>query len=140
MMAAGLADPKERDFWLEHGGEETLASYAGHATALKDDLAWFATLPTMLETAHHIFVHAGLDPRHALDDQSDRTRLWIRGWAQADHDFGKHIVYGHTPQAAPLLMRHSTCLDTGAYNGGPLSAGAFDEAGNCGPLALLQAQ
>jgi serine/threonine protein phosphatase 1 len=140
MMVAGLSDPKERDFWLEYGGDETLASYASHDAAMKDDLAWFATLPTMIETAHHIFVHAGLDPRQPLDRQSDRSRLWIRGWAQDGHDFGKHVVYGHTPHDAPLLLPHSTCLDTGAYRGGPLTAGVFDEDSKSGPLKLLQAR
>lgn len=140
MMTAGLSDPRERDFWLEYGGDETLASYAGHEAAMRDDLAWFATLPTMVETAHHIFVHAGLDPRQPLDRQTDRTRLWIRGWAESGHDFGKHVVYGHTPHDAPLLLPHSTCLDTGAYKGGPLTAGVFDEERNSGPLTLLQAR
>ena len=140
IMAAGLADAAERDFWLEYGGAETLASYAGHDAVLHDDVAWFATLPTMVETAHHIFVHAGLDPRQPLERQTDRTRLWIRGWAQADHDFGKHVVYGHTPHEAPLLMPHSTCLDTGAYRGGPLTAGVFEDGSKSGPLTLLQAR
>ena len=137
MMVAGLTDSRDRDFWLEYGGEETLESYAGHGAALKDDLAWFAALPTMLETTHHVFVHAGLDPRHPLGQQTDRTRLWIRGWALSNHDFGKHVVYGHTPHDAPLLLPHSTCLDTGAYKGGPLSAGLFDDDTE-GPLTLLQ--
>jgi serine/threonine protein phosphatase 1 len=139
MMTAGLSDPRERDFWLDYGGEETLASYAGHQAAMADDVAWFATLPAMIETAHHIFVHAGLDPRLALDQQTERAMLWTRGWERSGHDFGKHVVYGHTPHDAPLLLPTSTCLDTGAYKGGPLTAGVFDEDSNSGPLTLLQA-
>ena len=83
MMTAGLSDPRERDFWLDYGGEETLESYAGHQEAMADDVAWFATLPAMIETAHHIFVHAGLDPRLALDQQTERAMLWTRGWERS---------------------------------------------------------
>ena len=142
MMIEALAatDRKDRDFWLDHGGREAAASYGGDEAAMREDAAWLATLPTMIETAHHIFVHAGLDPRHPLDQQSDRTRMWIRGWEHAHHDFGKHIVYGHTPQDAPLLLAHSTGLDTGAYRGGPLTAALFDDMIAGGPLALLEAR
>ena len=94
----------------------------------------------MVETENHVFVHAGLSPRYALSEQPDEVRLWIRGWEKEDHDFGKHVVYGHTPHDVPVLRPHSTGLDTGACFGGPLSIGVFDAAAKAGPVDILEAR
>ena len=65
--------------------------------------------------------------------------LWTRNWWGHDDDFGKHIVYGHTPFDEPKLMAHSTGLDTGAVYGGVLSAGVFDPTSPAGPVRVLTA-
>jgi serine/threonine protein phosphatase 1 len=138
MMIAGMQNELD-DFWLEYGGEVTRASYAGHDGDARDHLKWLATLPTLLETLNHCFVHAGCSPRYSLADQPDEVRMWIRGWEKDGHDFGKHVVYGHTISKVPRLLPFSTGLDTGAYSGGPLSVGVFDSAVNGGPVEILEA-
>ena len=58
-----------------------------------------------------------------------------------EHDFGKHIVHGHTPQRTglPDQRAYRTNLDTAAVWGGPLTAGIFtDEAAP--PIGFLSAR
>jgi serine/threonine protein phosphatase 1 len=127
------------ELWLENGGGATIDSYFDHAAEAREHAGWFATLPTLIETEYHVFVHAGLSPRYAsLAEQPEDVRLWIRGWERDDHDFGKHVVYGHTPREKPLLYAHSTGLDTGACYGGPLSVGVFDAEVKAGPVDIFQ--
>lgn len=136
MMAAGVTNTLV-DFWRENGGVETVASYDGHKAEMLSHAKWLRSLPAMIQTEHHCFVHAGVSPRYSLDDQPEEVALWIRGWEKDNHDFGKHIVYGHTPRKEPLLLSNSTGLDTGACYGGPLTIGVFDETKNSGPVDLL---
>lgn len=137
IMAAGVNNTLD-EFWKKYGGVETLKSYEGHEAELHEDAKWLASLPAMIETEHHIFVHAGVSPRYALNEQPDVVLLWIRDWEDDAHDFGKHIVYGHTPRRAPKLLAHSSGLDTGAVYHGTLTAGVFDETKPEGPVELLQ--
>jgi serine/threonine protein phosphatase 1 len=105
-----------------------------------DVLAWVGALPTWHEDDLRIFVHAGLRPGRERRDQLDRDRLWIRDeFLVGDHDFGKFVVHGHTPQlrGRPDLRRLRVNLDTGAVYGGQLSAGVFDDV-QAAPLRFLQ--
>lgn len=139
MMAGYLFNGDSVEHWRSNGGEQTLASYAGHEAEMIEHGEWLASLPTLIETENHIFVHAGLDPRHPVSKQPDEVRLWIRNWENKNHDFGKHVVYGHTPHKKPKLLGHSSGLDTGAFYYGTLTAGVFDETKPDGPVELLQA-
>ena len=138
MMIAAGADRRALYHWYDNGGDETEASYAGFADERRQHLNWLASLPTMIETENHIFVHAGLSARYSLSEQPEEVLLWIRGWEKDDHDFGKHVVYGHTPRNNPVLRPYSTGLDTGACFGGPLTIGVFDAAAKTGPVDILQ--
>lgn len=138
MMAECLKDDS-MGFWSNNGGEQTKASYAGRDAEILRDAQWLASLPDIIETANHVFVHAGLSPRYSLAEQPEEVKLWIRGWERDDPDFGKHVVYGHTPRKRPLLLTNSTGLDTGAFAGGPLTAGVFDEEKKQGPIDILEA-
>jgi serine/threonine protein phosphatase 1 len=140
MMVDTVLAREGADFWRRNGGEATLDSYRGYSTALEDDARWLAALPTMIETQHHAFVHAGCSADYALADQPDEVRLWIRGWEQDDNDFGKHIVYGHDARDSLVLRTHSSGLDTGACYGGPLTCGVFDGSTPGGPIAILSAE
>jgi serine/threonine protein phosphatase 1 len=125
--------------WLSNGGLETEASYAGHQDEMKWHIDWLGSLPSLIETENHLFVHAGLSKRYLLAEQPEEVRLWIRGWQRDDHDFGKHVVYGHQPFDMPELRTFSSGLDTGACYGGPLTVGVFDASLNGGPVDILQA-
>lgn len=139
MMVDALAGKDSMEMWPLNGGKETLVSYEGHDAEMRDHAKWLATLPTMIETENHVFVHAGCSPRYSLTDQPEEVLLWIRGWERDNHDFGKHVVYGHTPKKTPVLLGHSSGLDTGACFWGTLTAGVFDSSKPTGPIELLAA-
>lgn len=137
MMHAGVNNVL-CEFWSENGGKETLASYGDRVTEMREHAAWLNSLPSIHETEHHVFVHAGLSPRYPLADQPDEVKLWIRNWQGDDPDFGKHVVYGHSVFRQPRLLNNSSGLDTGAFHYGTLTCGVFDETKCSGPVELLQ--
>ena len=123
MLLAAARDRSLTGWWLGNGGGATLASFGAPSLddLPSDVLRWLESLPTQHEDARRIYVHAGLSPARPRHTQTDHDRLWIREpFLTADHDFGKHVVHGHTPQ------RDATCrtnLDTAAVYGGALTAG-----------------
>lgn len=119
-----------RDLFLRAGGLECLESYgidpfhhdsaallpAAHLDLLSD-------LPSSFENEHGIFVHAGLEPGKHLSLQSPEWLLWARDeFINSDHDFGKPVIFGHTPFAKPLFRPNKIGIDTGAVYGGSLTA------------------
>ena len=122
---------------------ETVRTYGGEVPAAHLD--WMGALPHLFETEHHLFVHAGFRPGVPLADQDADEMIWIRAlFLDGDHDFGKHVVHGHTPHwllkpEAAIVERRPfrTNLDTGACWTGELSVGVFDDARPGGPLEIL---
>lgn len=139
LMLDAVVHRRSIGLWEDNGGDATIRSYRGYASEMRDDAEWLATLPTMIETENHVFVHAGCNPRYALSEQPDEVLLWTRNWERDDHDFGKHIVYGHNAKEDTVLRPFSSGLDTGACYGGPLTAGVFDASVRSGPIAILTA-
>ncbi|WP_110351338.1 metallophosphoesterase family protein [Methylobacterium sp. B4] len=133
MLLKTLQEPGALDHWLMNGGTETLASYdaAGPEEIPGDVLDWIEALPTLHEDARRWFVHAGFRPEAEIPDPDHETHLWIREpFLSTDHDFGRHVVHGHTPQTrgGPDCRRFRTNLDTGAVYGNALTAGVFSDA------------
>jgi serine/threonine protein phosphatase 1 len=132
LLLMALLKPEAMPLWLRNGGLSTLASFGTRSPIGIDPeiLAWINRLPTFHYDARRYYVHAGLRPGRPLPDQSDEDRIWIRDvFLDGDHDFGKHVVHGHTPlrNGLPEVRRHRTNLDTGAVYGGALTAGVFTE-------------
>lgn len=84
-------------WWLERGGDTTLASYGGDASQVpSDDIAWLDGLALMHLDRQRIYVHAGLDPDLPLDRQGERTLLWKRYPEGCASGFsGRNVVHGH---------------------------------------------
>ena len=138
-----LGEPElsEIETWLANGAETTLTSFGLTALPAPDaiptrlrEVAPEIVLELMgqLKTHHRIgdwmFVHAGLDPRHPLEDQDEQALLWIRdaflepadGWP-----FEVVVVHGHTPEEPyeePTVVNHRINLDTGAFFSNVLTA------------------
>lgn len=112
--------------FLANGGRETLESYGlGHRELHKlpaPHLELISSLALMHQTDDYIFVHAGLRPGVPLAEQQERDLLWIR-WEFIDspEDFGKTVVFGHTPFQSPLRRPHRIGIDTGAVYGNRLT-------------------
>ncbi|MDZ4096089.1 MAG: metallophosphoesterase family protein [Paracoccaceae bacterium] len=126
--------------WLHPrlGGTETLASYgvpnAGArrlATVFAEAVAavpinhrsFLEARPTSLQRGEVIFVHAGIRPGIALDDQNETDLVWIRDTFLNDpRDHGALIVHGHTAIDVPTHYGNRLNIDSSAAYGGPLSA------------------
>lgn len=118
-----------REMFLMNGGANTIASYGLKDTAAgkrinvpSSHLDFFRKLLNYYETEDYIFVHAGLKPGVPLQKQDPEGMIWIRQeFLSSDYDFGKTVVFGHTPLPRPLLKPGRIGIDTGAVYGGKLT-------------------
>ncbi|MFZ5448982.1 MAG: metallophosphoesterase family protein [Thermodesulfobacteriota bacterium] len=121
---------QERELFLFNGGLATLEDYWGDDWVDRENLAlppdhrqFYQDLMLHYETADYIFVHGGLKPGVALADQQEEDLLWIRGeFITSMEDFGRRVIFGHTPFRQPLLMPNKIGIDTGAVYGNFLTA------------------
>ena len=130
-MLAHYLEGMNEDMYLNNGGINTLHSYE---IILSDDIeerkrkipAWhrkfFESLLPYYETEDYIFVHAGMKPGLSLKEQTMHDLLWIRHeFIEAEYDFGRTVVFGHTPLNNPLINKNMIGIDTGAVYGGKLT-------------------
>ncbi len=124
----GHLEGKESYIFLANGGDATLESYAkgapggGGFPVPLHHLRFFENLSLYYETEDHIFVHGGLKPGLPLEKQGEKDMLWIRDeFIHSDHDFGKRVVFGHTPFREPLVLENKIGIDTGAVYGNKLT-------------------
>jgi serine/threonine protein phosphatase 1 len=147
MFSRFLRDPNESEpglrsdlGWLHPklGGPATLASYGVqnaadrpidkvHADAIvlvpDTHAAFLAACPALYEAEETVFVHAGIRPRVALQDQTETDLVWIREpFLTSTINHGPLIVHGHTAIAVATHYGNRLNLDSGAAYGGPLSA------------------
>lgn len=157
LMLELLRDRIDVRTWMDFGGEATMRSYgidfhyltaeAGMTAARAVDLFreavpaghvdFLAALPIAVETPRHIFVHAGVRPSVAWEDQADEDLLYIRNdFLLGDlSGFPKTVVHGHTPGMATVSERRIS-LDSGVHLGGPLTAARITADG----VRLLEAR
>jgi len=120
---------KDGDLFYLNGGETTVASYGFIDTPKgkkinvpERHLHFFTSLLPYYETDEYIFVHAGIRPGISLDKQTTDDLLWIRHeFIRYFNDFGKIVVFGHTPLPEPLFESNKIGIDTGAVHGGYLT-------------------
>ena len=120
LMFASYLDGHESTLFLMNGGLNTLSSYQdkGEWPVPSSHRTFLDTLLNSYETEDHIFVHAGLRPGIPLAKQDMNDLLWIRReFLDSDYDWGKTVVYGHTPLDEPLLSLTRVGLDTGCVYG-----------------------
>ena len=113
------------------GQENTLESYGGASLAELTSLAFLPedhrdfllSLLPYWETEEYIFVHAGLRPDQPLAEQDISDLCEVREpFLSEERDYGKRVIFGHTPFATPLLTPFRTGIDTGAAYGNLLTA------------------
>jgi serine/threonine protein phosphatase 1 len=120
---------QDEELFLYNGGLSTLSSYGLTLTDARagagfpeNHLRFFTSLPLFYETQEYLFVHAGLRPGRPLAAQSPDDLLWIRReFIDSEYDFGKTVVFGHTPLYEPLIEKNKIGIDTGAVYGGSLT-------------------
>lgn len=116
--------------YLSMGGAATLKSYGIPPESINDLSALlppshFAFLQNLLpywEDEEYIYVHAGLQPGVHLTQQSPEWLYWSRdAFINSTYDFGKKVIYGHTPHDKPQINANKIGIDTGAVYGGKLT-------------------
>ena len=118
----------DRLTFLANGGHATLKSYgmdihsAENNRIPNEHIGFFDKLRLCHETDQYIFVHAGLKSNIPLEDQDQWDMLWIRDeFIYSDFDFGKRVIFGHTPFRQPLVLDNKIGIDTGAVYGNKLT-------------------
>lgn len=116
---------RERELFLLNGGLRTLRDYWGGRWDSLEELLlppeharFYQELLAYHETPDYIFVHGGLKPGVPLGEQQEEDLLWIRGeFITSMEDFGRLVIFGHTPFKQPLVMPNKIGIDTGAVYG-----------------------
>lgn len=127
-MLVNYLDGSDRYTYLLNGGQRTLDAYLNYSNnpggypVPSAHLEFFNSLQLYYQTDNYIFVHAGLRKKVPLESQKKMDLLWIRDeFIYSDFDFGKRVIFGHTPFKEPLVQTNKIGIDTGAVYGNRLT-------------------
>lgn len=138
LRAMDPTEDRAENLWLKFGGYETLASYGVPVATLGEELPPVETLrryiperhrqfldnlPDAMRFGDYVFVHAGVRPGVALEEQNPFDMRWIRN-DFLDHrgDLGAYIIHGHSISTEADVQANRIGIDTGAYRSGILTA------------------
>lgn len=131
--------------WLKFGGMECAASYGIDPEELRgmhEDLAldlvrakvprahreFLDSFADTFSFGDYLFVHAGIRPGVAVDEQSRKDLRWIRDPFLSDaKEHGFVVVHGHTIVERVEERPNRIAIDTGAYHSGVLTALAIED-------------
>jgi serine/threonine protein phosphatase 1 len=141
MLLKQIYEPSEQSLahFLRFGGRETFESYgvpqrvldmperysfAGLTDAVPASHRTFLSgMEDMIRFGDYLFVHAGIRPDVAIEDQKTSDLRWIRQqFLYSDVDHGVVVVHGHTITEEPELRPNRIGIDTGAFQSGRLTA------------------
>lgn len=123
--------------WLEFGGFECAVSYGAdpdrlvgrdggdelRASVPAHHVAFLRSFGDGFRFGDYLFVHAGIRPGRAVDQQRVADMRWIRReFLESADDHGAMIVHGHTISEEPVERPNRIGIDTGAYASGRLTA------------------
>lgn len=129
--------------FLNFGGDKTLISYGlgeAEAAALSHKsveeivqivrrlipevhIRFLERFGNLCRFGDYVFVHAGVRPGIAIEDQDGLDLRWIRrDFTQSTSDFGAMIIHGHSMVKKPAIRANRIGIDTGAYASGVLTA------------------
>lgn len=120
------------DAFLYNGGNATLHSYGlspalpseAYAACLPPDhLQFLLELELFVALPELLCVHAGVNPRKPLEEQTEEELLWIRQeFIFHPHSLPYTVIFGHTPQRTVLYdLPYKVGIDTGLVYGGQLT-------------------
>ncbi len=126
--------------FLRHGGRETLLSYGmdkrtyskASIEELQEvmseivpaaDMDFIGGFENLITIGDYVFVHAGIEPGVALEEQQVSKLRWIREPFLSHREAHERVViHGHTITDAPVDQGNRIGVDTGAYVSGCLTA------------------
>jgi serine/threonine protein phosphatase 1 len=131
--------------WLKFGGAECAESYGIDVQELgrihedaaielvqrgvpREHREFLENLADTFRFGDYLFVHAGIRPGIAVDEQSRKDLRWIRDPFLSDaKEHGFVVVHGHTIVQSVEERLNRIAIDTGAYHSGVLTALAIEE-------------
>ena len=143
MLLDFIDDPSGRGArWLIHGGVETMQSFGVSGVksgldaedaldladrfeaALPDGMqAWLRKLPLTWKSGNIYCVHASMNPAKPTMEQSENAILWGHpDFLRVPRADGVSVVHGHNIVPKPMICDGRISVDTGAYQGGKLTA------------------
>ena len=148
LMAQYIRAPLRHSGWLALGGRQTLRSYAVDPDKLlaldrtgellkrkmaeripQSHIEFLDKAPVSIKIGNAFFVHAGIRPGIALDEQQESDLMWIREpFLSSGPKLPLIVVHGHTPSETISNGPNRIGLDTGAYATGNLSIIKLDKA------------
>ena len=127
-MLQNYLDGSDRFTYQLNGGQQTLDEYLNQSDNTdafpipSEHLEFFNSLQLYYQTDDYIFAHAGLREKVPLESQEKTDLLWIRDeFIHSDFNFGKRVIFGHTPFKEPWLQPNKIGIDTGAVYGNLLT-------------------
>lgn len=139
-LRAMAGDRRALRFLIRIGGRETLLSYGiteedyrlldfDQLAALAaervpaDHLAFLGGFENWIALGDYLFVHAGVKPGVALEEQDQADLCWIRDEFLCHREsFGPTIVHGHSITEDVDVRSNRIGIDTGAFATGRLTA------------------
>lgn len=139
LLSAARGEKSTLALFNRVGGRETLLSYGvdpdaydaadldGLAVLIaeavpSEHLSFLASLGERAVSGDYLFVHAGIRPRVALDEQKPSDLRWIREpFLSSDAQHGAVVVHGHTITEAADVRANRIGIDTGAFDTGRLT-------------------
>jgi serine/threonine protein phosphatase 1 len=139
-LRAVAGDLRALRFLVRIGGRETLFSYGISETEYRDldydvllallrekvppaHVAFLSAFETWIEVGDYLFVHAGIRPGVAVEDQKTSDLCWIReDFLRHRDSFGKMVVHGHSITEDIDERPNRIGIDTGAFASGRLTA------------------
>lgn len=137
-------DKRATSLFHRVGGRETMLSYGmsnadydavdlGELAALVPDYVPAAHIDFLrgfddwIEAGDYLFVHAGIRPGLALEEQETNDLRWIRReFTEHQGEFSHMVIHGHTITEAVDEQPNRIGIDTGAFATGKLSAIAIE--------------
>ena len=132
-------------YWLNLGADKTLKSYDIEVAEFikegfeeeniekvrdiflkklnQDHIIFFKNLKLNYTLGNYFFVHAGINPKKKMEEQTKEDFLWSRSKEFYDKNFqyNKIIVHGHTPEKNIINYPYRINVDTGCFFSGKLS-------------------
>jgi serine/threonine protein phosphatase 1 len=136
LAAVASADDGPAGHWLVNGGADSLHSWgvprqskhtAWAGFIPKEHLIFLRDLTLRHQVGPYLFVHAGVRPGVAIEQQARQDLLWIREpFLSSKLDHGAVVVHGHTPRQEPSVRPNRIGIDTGAVIGGTLTCAVLE--------------
>lgn len=114
------------EHWLLSGGISTYDNYGDYPAIFNTHEKFLDSLKLYHIEQNYMFVHAGINPKKELSEQTEDDLLWIREeFLDNSHNLPYKIIFGHTPFIEPLILNDKIGIDTGCGKEKDLPLTAF---------------